>query len=80
VTHPVDRNSLQAGDYAQFASKAPVMFMGNGKIWLDGQLQPVGALKSSPDFLGWTQPPVSTGAGVPAPAAPPVAATPSPVG
>ncbi len=80
VTHPVDRNSLQPGDYAQFASKGPVMFMGNGKIWLDGQLQPVGALKSSPDFLGWTQPPVSTGAGVPAPAASPASAAPSPVG
>jgi hypothetical protein len=80
VTHPVDRNSLAPGDYAQFASKAPVMFMGNGKIWLDGQLQPVGALKSSPDFLGWTQPPVSTGAGVPAPAASPAPAVPPPVG
>ena len=80
VTHPVDRNSLAPGDYAQFASKAPVMFMGNGKIWLQGQLQPVGALKSSPDFLGWTQPPVSTGAGIPAPAAPPTTAAPSSVG
>lgn len=73
VTHPVDRNSLQPGDYAQFQSKPPVMYMGNGKIWLDGQLQPLGALKSSPDFLGWTQPPAST----PVPAAPPPATPPS---
>ena len=42
------------------------MFMGNGKIWLDGQLQPISALGSPPDFLGWTKPPAS-----PAPAPPP---------
>ncbi|WP_273735412.1 DUF4226 domain-containing protein [Mycolicibacterium septicum] len=71
VTHPVDRNSLQPGDYAQYQSQPPVMYMGNGKIWLDGQLQPLGALKSSPDFLGWTQPPGSAGAATPAPVAPP---------
>lgn len=71
VTHPVDRNSLQPGDYAQFQSQPPVMYIGNGKVWLDGQLQPLGALKSSPDFLGWTQPPETAGAATPAPAAPP---------
>lgn len=71
VTHPVDRNSLQPGDFAQYQSQPPVMYMGNGKVWLDGQLQPLGALKSSADFLGWTQPPESAGAPTPAPAAPP---------
>ena len=35
--------------------------MGNGKIWLDGQLKPVSALPSSSDFLGWTGPAGSWG-------------------
>jgi Domain of unknown function (DUF4226) len=65
VMNPVDRNSLRPGDYAQFEAKPAVMFMGNGKIWLDGQLKPVSALPSSSDFLGWTQPP-ATGGGTPA--------------
>lgn len=71
VMNPVDRNSLRPGDYAQFEAKPAVMYMGNGKIWLDGQLKPVSALPSSPDFLGWTGPPAAGGgtqASVPAPA------------
>jgi hypothetical protein len=65
VMNPVDRNSLHPGDYAQFEAKPAVMYMGNGKIWLDGQLKPVSALPSSSDFLGWTEPP-ATGSGTPA--------------
>lgn len=61
VMHPVDRNSLRPGDYAQFEAKPAVMYMGNGKIWLDGQLKPVSALPSSSDFLGWTGPPAAGG-------------------
>jgi len=79
VMNPVDRNSLQPGDYAQFAAKPAVMYMGNGNIWVDGTLKPVSALPSSEDFLGWTGPPAS-GAVAPAPAtapAPPIA-TPAP--
>lgn len=71
VMNPVDRNSLRPGDYAQFEAKPAVMYMGNGKIWLDGQLKPVSALPSSSDFLGWTGPPAAGGgtqATVPAPA------------
>jgi hypothetical protein len=71
VMNPVDRNSLRPGDYAQFEAKPAVMYMGNGKIWLDGQLKPVSALPSSSDFLGWTGPPAAGGgtqASVPAPA------------
>jgi hypothetical protein len=64
VMHPVDRNSLQPGGYAQFEAKPAVMYMGNGKIWLDGQLKPVSSLPSSTDFLGWTAPP-ATGAVTP---------------
>lgn len=70
VMHPVDRDKLTPGDYAQFESKPAVMYMGNGKIWLDGQLKPVSALPSSSDFLGWTGPPAAGGgtqASVPAP-------------
>lgn len=79
VMNPVDRNSLQPGDYAQFAAKPAVMYMGNGNIWVDGTLKPVSALPSSEDFLGWTGPPAS-GAVAPAPGpapAPPIA-TPAP--
>ncbi|EHB46437.1 DUF4226 domain-containing protein [Mycolicibacterium vinylchloridicum] len=70
VMNPVDRNSLRPGDYAQFDAKPAVMYLGNGKIWLDGQLKPVSALPSSSDFLGWTGPPAAGGgaqASVPAP-------------
>ena len=54
---PVSRNELQPGDYGQFSTKAPIMYMGNDKIWMDGQLQPISALQSSSDFLGWSAPP-----------------------
>jgi len=77
VMNPVDPNSLQPGDYAQFEAKPAVMYMGNGKIWLDGTLKPVSALPSSEDFLGWTGPP-ATGAVTPAPAPAPPMATPAP--
>jgi hypothetical protein len=42
------------------------MVMGSGKIWMDGQLQPIGALGASNDFLGWSKPAAST----PTPATP----------
>lgn len=76
VLSPISRNQLQPGDYGQFATKAPIMYMGNNKIWMDGQLQPISALQSSTDFLGWTQPPASGGqqlqqAGASAPPKPP---------
>lgn len=61
VMNPVDRNSLKPGDYAQFEAKPAVMYMGNGKIWLDGRLQQIGAMPSSSDFLGWTGPPATGG-------------------
>jgi hypothetical protein len=88
VMNPVDRDKLRPGDYAQFEAKPAVMYMGNGKIWLDGQLKPVSALPSSTDFLGWTGPPAAGGgmqvtvpapsAGAPAPAS--VTAAPTPTG
>jgi hypothetical protein len=57
VIDPADPAHLDPGSLAQFASREPVLAMGGGKIWLDGQLQPIGALGSSSDFLGWSKPP-----------------------
>jgi hypothetical protein len=69
VLHPVDPSQLQPGDVAQFVSRPPVLVVGHGKIWLDGQLQPIGALGASNDFLGWSKPAVQTAApAAPAPA------------
>lgn len=59
VTDPVDPNAMPPGSVGRFESRGPVMAMGNGKIWLDGQLQPLGALGSSSDFLGWSKPPTT---------------------
>ena len=56
VTAPVDPSHLQPGDIARFESRPPVMALGNGKIWMDGQVQPLSALGSSGDFLGWSKP------------------------
>jgi hypothetical protein len=69
VTAPADPNHLAPGQLAQFKTREPVMYMGNGKIWLDGQLQPESALPSA-DFLGWVDPVQQTGA-----VAPPVPGT-----
>ncbi|WP_317148825.1 DUF4226 domain-containing protein [Mycobacterium sp. 29Ha] len=72
VTDPVDPNTMPPGSVGRFDSRGPVMAMGNGKIWLDGQLQPLGALGSSGDFLGWSKPPTTatTAPAVPATAPP----------
>jgi len=54
------------------------MVVGNGKLWLDGQVQPVSALPTGPDFLGWMRPtaglPVADGAAAPRQSASPPAA------
>lgn len=55
VTEPADPTHLPPGAVAQFKTREPVMYMGNGKIWLDGQLQPQTALPTA-DFLGWVDP------------------------
>jgi hypothetical protein len=75
VIDPADPAHLDPGSLAQFQSRPPVMAMGDGKIWLDGQLQPIGALGSSSDFLGWSKPPTqaspqTAAAASPAPPAP----------
>ncbi|MDR3661309.1 MAG: Biofilm regulator BssS, partial [Mycobacterium sp.] len=60
VTAPADPSHLVPGQIAQFKSRDPVMYMGNGKIWLDGQLQSQSALPTG-DFLGWVDPPQLAG-------------------
>ncbi|MDQ1247908.1 MAG: hypothetical protein QG597_2280 [Actinomycetota bacterium] len=80
VTHPVGPSKLEVGDIARFGTKPPVMAMGNGKIWMDGQLQPLSAMGSSSDFLGWTKPPdpvMTAAAHAPVPPSP--AQVPAPV-
>jgi Domain of unknown function (DUF4226) len=71
VTVPADPSHLAPGEVAQFKTRDPVMYMGNGKIWLDGQLQPQSALPTA-DFLGWVDPaPPAGGAAAPSAAAKP---------
>lgn len=55
VTNPGDPSRLVPGEIAQYKSRDPVMYFGNGKIWLDGQLQPQSALPTG-GFLGWLDP------------------------
>lgn len=69
VTTPGDPSHLVPGEIAQYKSRDPVMYVGNGKIWLDGQPQPQSALPTA-DFLGWLDPGAVAGA-PPAPAAAP---------
>lgn len=76
VTAPTDPNHLVPGQVAQCKSREPIIYMGNGKIWLDGQLQPQSALPAG-EFLGWEDPTqfgTGTTTHVPAAAAPGVSA------
>jgi hypothetical protein len=75
VTAPADPSHLVPGQIAQFKSRDPVMYMGNGKIWLDGQLQPQSATPTG-DFLGWVDPPQLAGTT----SAPPSPGTAAPAG
>jgi Domain of unknown function (DUF4226) len=71
VTAPADPSQLAPGEIAQFKTRDPVMYMGNGKIWLDGQLQPQTAVPTA-EFLGWVDPAQQAGvAAVPSAAAKP---------
>lgn len=67
VTAPVDPNLMKGGELGYFEAQEPILALGNRKIWLDGQVQPLSALGSRTDFLGWTPAPGAsaraTGAG-----------------
>jgi Domain of unknown function (DUF4226) len=79
VTDPVDPATMPPASVGRFESREPVLAMGNGKIWMDGQLQPISALGSTSDFLGWSKPPTQVGVqaatAAPAPPGSPPAAT-----
>ncbi|CQD25168.1 hypothetical protein BN970_06966 [Mycolicibacterium conceptionense] len=51
VTAPVDPNMMKGGELGYFDAQEPILALGNRKIWLDGQVQPLSALGSRTDFL-----------------------------
>jgi hypothetical protein len=55
VTAPIDPSQLAAGDVGMFKDHY-VAALGTGKVVQDGQVAPLSALTSSPDFLGWIRP------------------------
>lgn len=75
VTAPVDPSNLTPGMLAGYKSREPIPYMGNDKIWLDGQLQPKSALPAA-DFMAWFDPQAAnapTAAPAAVPSGPPVA-------
>jgi Domain of unknown function (DUF4226) len=82
VTHPVDPSSLSCGTIGMFKDHY-VVALTSVKAYQDGQVVPLAAVASSPDFLGWVDP-TAVGAGgtaAPAPVAPTAPAPePAPVG
>lgn len=80
VINPVDPSALSCGTIAMFKDHY-VVALSPVKAYQDGQVVPLAAVASSPDFLGWVDP-TAVGAGVtpaPVPAAPP-APEPAPAG
>jgi hypothetical protein len=55
VTAPIPPTQLRAGDVGVWKDHL-VMAMGNGKVLVSGQLQPLTSVGSGPDFLGWMDP------------------------
>lgn len=66
VVAPLSPSSLLAGDVGVFKDRL-VAALGQDRVVLDGQVQPISALGSSPDFLGWYRPEVSEQTPVAAP-------------
>lgn len=73
VVNPIPPTKLQAGDVGVWQDHL-VMALGNGKVLVSGQVQPLTSVGSSPDFLGWMDP--SAQAAKPAQPAPAVPAVP----
>ncbi|NTY62517.1 DUF4226 domain-containing protein [Mycolicibacterium sphagni] len=59
VNDPVSPSQLRLMDYAQFTDHR-VVALGNGKVWLNGQVTPVEQMPTGPNFLGWARPQVQT--------------------
>lgn len=78
VTTPIPPTQLQAGDVGVWQDHL-VMALGNGKVLVSGQVQPLSSVGSSPDFLGWMDPSAQTAkVAQPAPVAAPVPPVPPP--
>jgi Domain of unknown function (DUF4226) len=82
VTNPIDPSSLSCGTIGMFKDHY-VVALSSVKAYQDGQVVPLAAVASGPDFLGWVDP-TAVGAGgsaAPAPAASPaLAPEPAPAG
>lgn len=65
VNEPVSPSQLKPMDYAQFTDHR-VMALGNGKVWLNGQVTPIEEMPTGPNFLGWARPQVQTAPAAPA--------------
>lgn len=65
VNDPVSPSQLKMMDYAQFTDHR-VMALGDGKVWLNGQVTPVEEMPTGPNFLGWARPQVQTAPAAPA--------------
>ncbi|MDO2394712.1 DUF4226 domain-containing protein [Mycobacterium avium] len=74
VTDPIPPTKLKAGDVGIWQDHL-VMALGNGKVLVSGQPQPLSSVGSGPDFLGWMDPSALApkGSGPAAPPAPPAA-------
>lgn len=59
VNEPVSPSQLKLMDYAQFTDHR-VMALGDGKVWMNGQVTPVEEMPTGPNFLGWARPQVET--------------------
>ena len=55
VTEPIPPTKLQAGDVGIWQDHL-VMALGNGKVLVSGQPQPLSSVGTGPDFLGWMDP------------------------
>lgn len=58
VTEPVPPTKLMAGDVGMWKDHQ-VMALGDGKVLVSGQVQPLESVGSGPDFLGWFDPTAS---------------------
>jgi hypothetical protein len=65
VNEPVSPSQLKLMDYGQFTDHR-VMALGNGKVWLNGQVTPVEEMPTGPNFLGWARPQTQTAPAAPA--------------
>lgn len=63
VTSPIPPTLLKAGDVGVWKDHL-VMALGNNKVLVSGQVQPLTSVGSGPDFLGWMDPSAAPGAPV----------------